>query len=710
MLVTKWKIYKRKTITKGTAYILLLLCVIVGVSSGLNIFLNVENYESITVKNYLESNTVSNKLRYAANRLEHVLRVYKSEDYILEGGTVDNLEIEDSWQLTNLYNNYITEKGYENNQESKELFWTEKSKEIENVKQTILNADLNTYNQIIDELNDPKGLIYYATDGINIVTNTSNPDKNYYKLFNVYILIDNKSVEIFPNNGYGSFSASMNDVFEKLESQRNKTAIYAGLTDEGLLYRVNKWNSDREILIKNTIVIVLCFLVILTCFVYLTSVAGRTENDDEIHMAKLDKFPTDLNLLLISGMFLFAHINFYKVLDLRFASLNFMKFAVLSSVTVIVLVFLVLFFSIVRHIKNKTAVKNSLIYLLFESLINSIVKLFARGPLMIKSIGAIVALITLSAYSLNNPPLLVIIIISSVYYVYKKVNKFETIREGIQIINNGDYENKIILEGTGEFNQLVENINEMTSGLKTAVQNEVKSEKLKTELITNVSHDIKTPLTSIISYIDLLKREGICSDNAPKYLEVLDRKSKRLKTLTEDLFEAAKATSGSIEAKFDKVNVNALITQMLGELDEKIQESELIFKVSTSKEKIYAWADGRLLSRVMENLLSNIFKYAIKGSRVYINISETENEVRVSFKNVSAYELNIPAEELMERFKRGDESRSSEGSGLGLAIAKSLMEIQEGVLEISIDADLFKADVVLKRFVGYPKTDEEALL
>ncbi|WP_313344825.1 HAMP domain-containing sensor histidine kinase [Sedimentibacter sp.] len=698
MLVTKWKIYKRKRITKIAAFVLILICVMVGVSSGLNIYLNVENYESISEKNYLKSNTLSNELRYAANRLEYILSVYKSEDYILEGQTVEDLEIEDSWQLTNLYNNYITEMGYENNQQSKELFWKERSKEIEKVKETILNSDLTTYHQILDDLNDPKGLIYYATDGKNVITNTERPDKNYYKLFNVYIVIDNKSIEIVPNNGYGSFSASLTDIFEKLEKQRDKTSIYASLTDDGLLLRVNRWNSDRQILIKNTAVIVLCLCIILTCFVYLSSVTGRTVHNEEINLYTIDDLPTDLNLILITGIVAFGYFNFYSVLDLRFVNINLFRFTMISSALIFVTIILLLFFSIVRQIKNRTFIKHSLFYLLFRALINSILKIVASGPLMLKSIGAIIFLIGISAYSLNYPPLLVIIALTTVYIVYTKVKKFETIQAGLQIAKNGDYDKKIIVEGTGEFKQFAENINEMTSGLKTAVQNEVKSEKLKTELITNVSHDIKTPLTSIMSYIDLLKREGLCSDNAPKYLEVLDRKSKRLKTLTEDLFEAAKATSGSIEPKFVKVNVNALVSQILGELDEKINESELTFKVTATEEKVYAWADGRLLSRVMENLLSNIFKYAIRGSRVYINITETEKEARVSFKNVSAYELNIPAEELMERFKRGDESRSSEGSGLGLAIAKSLMEIQEGILEISIDADLFTAEVILKRW------------
>ncbi|HBC32139.1 MAG TPA: two-component sensor histidine kinase, partial [Clostridiales bacterium] len=358
----------------------------------------------------------------------------------------------------------------------------------------------------------------------------------------------------------------------------------------------------------------------------------------------------------------------------------------------------ILVLSLARHIKKRTIIKHSVIYIILSKSVETLINMAASGPLMYKTIGAAILVIIASVYAANKPLLVAGILFISTYIIYNKVTHFHKIQEGLQVAKNGDYDYKIRLEGKGEFRRLSEDINEITSGLKSAVESEVRSEKLKTELITNVSHDIKTPLTSIISYVDLLKREGLDSNNAPKYLDVLERKSNRLKNLTEDLFEAAKATSGSIEPKFERVHINSLIEQLLGELDEKIHESNLIFKVSATNEKVYAMADGRLLSRVMENLLSNIFKYTLKGSRVYIEISEDENNVSISFKNISAGELNIPVNELMERFKRGDESRSSEGSGLGLAIAKSLMEVQEGLLELSIDGDLFKAEIRLSKF------------
>lgn len=646
----------------------------------------------------MESNTLSNELRYAANRLEHVLRVYKSEDYILKGGTVRNLEIEDSWQLTNLYNNYIAEKGLEDNNESRDLFWIEKIDKIEEIKDIIKKTDLSTYEQIINDLNEPGGLIYYATDGKNEVTNTNNPRRQYYEIQNVYILIDGQGMVLRPENGYSSYSASLLDTFEDIEEGRKRTAIYAAITEDGLLTRAEDWNSDRYTLIKNTTIIALCVVLILTCFIYLATVTGKLAGDEEVHMTNFDRLYTDISLISIIGIVALSITQFYNILNIRFISENLMRFVMLSLAAILVMAFLTLFYSIVRHIKSGTLLKHSMIYTTLSNIAKLLVKIVAGGPLMVKSIAAVIALIGISFYSSKIPFFVGPLVVGAAYYVYIKVKKFQTIQEGLKLVKTGDYDYKINLDGAGEFRQLAEDINAMTSGLKIAVQSEVKSEKLKTELITNVSHDIKTPLTSIISYVDLLKREGLNSPNAPKYLDVLDRKSTRLKTLTEDLFEAAKATSGSIEPNFEKVNVNALISQILGELDEKIHESKLVFKVTSEKDRIFAKADGRLLSRVMENLLSNIFKYALKESRVYIDISETEKEVFISFKNISAYELNIPVDELMERFKRGDESRSSEGNGLGLAIAKSLMEIQEGILDISIDGDLFKAEVRLSRF------------
>lgn len=228
---------------------------------------------------------------------------------------------------------------------------------------------------------------------------------------------------------------------------------------------------------------------------------------------------------------------------------------------------------------------------------------------------------------------------------------------------------------------------------------------MKTELISNVSHDLKTPLTSMVTYIDLLKKEGLGSEHATEYLAVLDQKTQRLCQLTDDLFEAAKAASGALPVHLEKVEMVSLINQGLGELDQRIKESGLEFILNKKKEKYYVWADGQLMWRVIENILSNVLKYAQPDTRVYIDLREQGNTalkepsmVIMEVKNVSRQALNMDPDELMERFKRGDESRSTEGSGLGLAIANDLVKLQKGLFEIKIDGDLFKSIIVLNRY------------
>jgi len=244
---------------------------------------------------------------------------------------------------------------------------------------------------------------------------------------------------------------------------------------------------------------------------------------------------------------------------------------------------------------------------------------------------------------------------------------------------------------------LAEGINAIGDGISLAVSEEVKSQRLKTELLTNVSHDIRTPLTSIITSIDLLKNGSLNPEEKQKYLDILENKAHRLKVLTDDLFEAAKASSGNIEVEFQAVDMEMLMTQGLGEMEEELQNSQLEFITQYPKDLFVVIADGRLIWRVIENLLFNILKYAQKESRVYIEFSKSEADKTgmVVFKNVSAQPLNISPDELMERFKRGDETRNSEGSGLGLAIAKDLMTIQQGELKLGIDGDLFKAAIIL---------------
>jgi len=239
-----------------------------------------------------------------------------------------------------------------------------------------------------------------------------------------------------------------------------------------------------------------------------------------------------------------------------------------------------------------------------------------------------------------------------------------------------------------------ENLNAISLGMNRAVEQRMKSERLKTELITNVSHDIKTPLTSIVNYVDLLKKEPL-PEKASQYLIVLDRQSKRLKKLTEDLVEASRASTGNISVSLQSIVVNEIIHQAVGDYDQRLTAGKIEVIINTFEGNLSAVADGRLLWRVLDNLLSNVCKYAMAGSRLYIDLNTAGNRVSLSMKNISRDPLNISADELTERFVRGDSSRHTEGSGLGLNIAKSLMELMGGTFQIAIDGDLFKAELTL---------------
>ena len=233
-------------------------------------------------------------------------------------------------------------------------------------------------------------------------------------------------------------------------------------------------------------------------------------------------------------------------------------------------------------------------------------------------------------------------------------------------------------------------INDIAGGFTNAIEQSLKSERLKTELITNVSHDIKTPLTSIINYVDLLKKEDIKDEKIKEYIDILDVKSQRLKKLTEDLVEASKASSGNVKLNIESINIKELINQTIGEFKDRLESRNLQIETDMPHEDVRIDADNRYMYRIMENLFSNISKYAQENSRVYIDVKKTNKKVNISIKNISKDRLNISSEELMQRFVRGDKSRYTEGSGLGLSIAKSLTELQKGRFDIIIDGDLFK--------------------
>lgn len=309
-------------------------------------------------------------------------------------------------------------------------------------------------------------------------------------------------------------------------------------------------------------------------------------------------------------------------------------------------------------------------------------------------IQVIIMFYDLSEFAMYTAPLLSIsLCVISIFIIKDKVNKIEQIRNGIDKIKNGNIEHKIEIKKDLLFDDIVKDINEIGKTINIAVEERLKSERMKNELITNVSHDLKTPLTAIINYISLMKKEDIQPKHLKDYVQVLDKRSQRLKILIEDLFEASKIGSNNIELNLEENDINQLLTQTLVEMEDYINESKLDFIVNTPNKEVYILADGKKTFRVFENIISNILKYSLEKTRVYIDLVESDKKVHISFKNISKHQLNFDPDEITERFTRGDLSRNTEGSGLGLAIAKGLVQAQGGELKVDIIGDLFVVNI-----------------
>lgn len=298
----------------------------------------------------------------------------------------------------------------------------------------------------------------------------------------------------------------------------------------------------------------------------------------------------------------------------------------------------------------------------------------------------------LTKYPFKGTLILVLIPLICVLYSLKKSLDITIINDGLKKINSGDLEYTLGNIGEREIRELVENINKIKEGYKIALNEQVRNEKLKTELISNVSHDLKTPLTSIINYVNILNESNITEEERKDYLMILDRSSKRLKSLIDDLFEASKLNSGKMKIEKEPLDIVSLVYQGIGEYSNLYEEKNIEFKVNSNEEEIILDLDGKLMSRVFENLIVNALKYSLSDTRVYVDIISKENSVEISFKNISNYELDFNTEDIFERFTRADKSRNSsvEGSGMGLAITKSIVELHNGIIKIEVEGDMFK--------------------
>lgn len=449
-----------------------------------------------------------------------------------------------------------------------------------------------------------------------------------------------------------------------------------------------------------TVFLTVLFAVLtLFCFCFLMASCGHWQGRDGIHLTWLDRIPADVWLLVLLCLLCMGWEAFYYEWGRIFFC---------AALTPLLLLFLCVFSA---QCKAGTVLRGTLIAR-FIRLVWRIMKATGRGlyriakglPLMWKTALVTLALVFIEFilfiqdyYGTRAAPFLLLKLLELLAILYIALS-LRTLQKGSEAMADGDFSQNIDTRLLiGDFKRYGQRMNDLRSGIEQAVQEQTKAERMKTELITNVSHDIKTPLTSIVNYVDLLQKEDVQSETAREYIAVLDRQSRRLKKLTEDLVEASKASSGALPVDLQPTDVSVLFDQIVGEYQDRLADCRLTLVARPPEQAVSVYADGKLFSRVMDNLVSNICKYALEDTRVYAVAACDEEHVTISFKNVSRAELNISPDELMERFVRGDASRHTEGSGLGLSIAGSLVQLMGGTFHLSIDGDLFRADITLPR-------------
>lgn len=455
---------------------------------------------------------------------------------------------------------------------------------------------------------------------------------------------------------------------------------------------------------------VLALILALAGVVILTIGAGRNNEDKKVHLNFLDRCYTEIVAVVVFMIWLMGTSVIVQAMDdeemrIVWKAIGFGTLGLWFGIW-----FLAGWLSLVRRIKARSLWRDSLlrhILLLVRKCFSKCSDLLVfLGGNMISRVKIILLFgififlqfmftgMTVEGGSALSLFLMIVMDCAVLYYLIKKAWGREQIIAGLKKITDGDLQYKIPTEKlSGEQEMVADYINHIGEGLDAAVENSLKNERMKTELITNVSHDIKTPLTSIINYVDLLKRENPEDPKIRGYLEVLENKAQRLKVLTEDVVEASKASTGNIALEMTDLNFIELVHQVIGEFEEKFEERNLTMVVHFDEEEAIICADGRRLWRVLENVFGNVSKYAMENTRVYVDVKVDRPNVQLSLKNISAQPLNISAEELTERFIRGDVSRNTEGSGLGLSIAKDLVQLQGGELKLYLDGDLFKVTI-----------------
>ena len=646
---------------------------------------------------------------------EELLNSFKTYYNVIDGVITQSTEVNDTYDGL-IVKNEIPENLQENFEEYKTLVETR----LPQYRNMFIQNQLEYYRSMKRELNEYENFFYYLEDE-NGVKAAGNISKDGLSEMERTIVLSGE----FSSDNLGYYMEYHNITLEE-----SSYKLYAAIRDP--LLRGDAFYQEQEEfnMVKQSYPILLgigvtaCITMLLT-LVYLIWVAGQKQRGGKIEYFFVDKIYNDIHIICFCIFSFFcatAGIMFSNAIlyNSYYYFWTYIFSTLLGALLVLYATALLSFAtSISRQIKGKNFLSNTLI----AAILRKISYLFSgktfRGWIVFLLIGygmanCLMSIFLLYAIEYGTSSIVLFLLFCIIAFnavaaalCARALGSLTKIMISVKETSKGNLSYELDLTKISpSFHNFAVDVANIQNGLKQAVNEAVKGERMKAELITNVSHDLKTPLTSIITYVDSPGKANLENATAKQFVEVLHEKSYRLKQLIEDLIEASKASSGNLTVTKEKVDLKMLLMQSIGELEEKIKKAGLIFKINSQEETII-YADGRHMWRILENLISNVIKYSMENSRVYIDIFKMEGMGVLIMKNISAVSIDITPEQLMERFVRGDASRTTEGAGLGLSIAKSLSEIQDGRFEINIDGDLFKAIIMMPLWQEEEETEEE---
>lgn len=665
---------KTKQFVKIIGYILIPIFILISIFSALSLYYRSENQQVQEANNFFETDnfmymysaSIINNFSINANSLlvkdEDGDSYYSSNRYGIYDDYQENVQIGNKKGRVN----YLTTYEYKN---FKYLIIDNKN----SVAYT--NVEHTMFTDSIEEIKErlAKNSIYWNYEKGNVNTSIEKLKLEEIRYKSIYKSIDD-------SKNFSVYTSLENDLTYYDQYRTNKTVFDMAQ----ILYKPALYLLPLSIVAVLVLLIMNCFLI------------GLRNEKGEVILNAFDKTPLLVALIIL---FILSMIGCGFLIALTSENLTLILSGTAIGAVIVYISFVFFLETIIKRIKSKTLFRNTITYRILRWIKSLITSMTRNANMTVKLILIFIAFGILNiigfGLSINNEPIGFFILIAIWVYAFAKMHqwlvRYIEIKNAINEIYIGNTEVHLDEKRyKGSLNSMAIQVNDIAGGLSNAIQEKLKSERLKTELITNVSHDIKTPLTSIINYVDLLKKEKMPNEQAEEYLNILDNKSQRLKRLTEDLVEASKASSGNIKLNIEKLNVNELLKQVSGEFEDKFKSRNLEEVMSLPEKNVYINADSRYMYRILENMYSNISKYAMDNTRVYIDVIPNNNRITIQMKNISKEKLNISTEELMQRFVRGDSARNTEGSGLGLSIATSLTTLQGGTFNIYLDGDLYK--------------------